>query len=163
MTSSDFEPTVAFDPLGDGFVAPLVEAMAPRGRIVSFGVSAGAEVTFNMQLLYRKAVSLLGYGGLHPHPRGAAPRPGGRPGGGARRRAQGPRSTRSSRSRTSTTPSGGSSTAACRASCCSTSAKGLTPAKADGVGATRQRAGGQPGGGSFWLKPTGARSLGVSG
>jgi len=59
-----FEPTVAFDPLGDGFVAPLVEAMAPRGRIVSFGVSAGPEVTFNLQMLYRKAVSLLGYGGI---------------------------------------------------------------------------------------------------
>jgi NADPH2:quinone reductase len=60
----DFAPTVAFDPLGDGFVAPVVEAMSPRGRIVSFGVSAGAEVTFNIQLLYRKAVSLLGYGGM---------------------------------------------------------------------------------------------------
>lgn len=59
-----FEPTVAFDPLGDGFVAPLVEAITPRGRIVSFGVSAGPEVTFNIQLLYRKAVSLLGYGGI---------------------------------------------------------------------------------------------------
>jgi NADPH2:quinone reductase len=59
-----FEPTVAFDPLGGGFVAPLVEAMAPRGRIVSFGVSAGPEVTFNMQLVYRKAVALLGYGGI---------------------------------------------------------------------------------------------------
>jgi NADPH2:quinone reductase len=60
----DFAPTVAFDPLGGGFVAPVVEAMSPRGRIVSFGVSAGAEVTFNIQLLYRKAVSLLGYGGI---------------------------------------------------------------------------------------------------
>jgi NADPH:quinone reductase len=59
-----FEPTVAFDPLGDGFVAPLVEAMSARGRIVSFGVSAGPEVTFNIQLLYRKALSLLGYGGI---------------------------------------------------------------------------------------------------
>ena len=59
-----FEPTVAFDPLGDGFVAPLVEAMSPRGRIVSFGVSAGPEVAFNMQLLYRKSLSLLGYGGI---------------------------------------------------------------------------------------------------
>jgi NADPH:quinone reductase len=55
-----FEPTVAFDALGDGFVAPLVEAMSPRGRIVSFGVSAGPEVGFYMQLLYRKSLSLLG-------------------------------------------------------------------------------------------------------
>ena len=60
---ADFEPTVAFDVLGDGFVAPAVEAMAPRGRIVSLGVSAGAEVTLNMRVLYRKMLSLLGYGG----------------------------------------------------------------------------------------------------
>jgi NADPH2:quinone reductase len=62
---ADFEPTVAFDPLGNGFVAPLVESMQARGRIVSFGVSAGAEVTFNIQLLYRKMLSLLGYGGMN--------------------------------------------------------------------------------------------------
>ena len=61
---NDFEPTVAFDPLGDGFVAVLVEAVALRGRIISFGVSAGADVSFNMQSLYRKMVSLLGYGGM---------------------------------------------------------------------------------------------------
>ncbi|MFZ1993543.1 MAG: zinc-binding alcohol dehydrogenase family protein [Solirubrobacteraceae bacterium] len=60
---TDYEPTVAFDVLGDGYVATLVEAMAPRGRIVSLGVSAGADVTFNMRLLYRKMLSLLGYGG----------------------------------------------------------------------------------------------------
>jgi NADPH2:quinone reductase len=60
---ASYEPTVAFDPLGDGYTAPLVEAMAQRGRIVSLGVSAGAEVTFNMRLLYRKMLSLLGYGG----------------------------------------------------------------------------------------------------
>jgi NADPH:quinone reductase len=60
---SQFEPTVAFDMLGDAYTATLVEAMAPRGRIVSLGVSAGADVTFNMRLLYRKMLSLLGYGG----------------------------------------------------------------------------------------------------
>jgi NADPH:quinone reductase-like Zn-dependent oxidoreductase len=58
-----YEPTVAFDVLGDGYMATLVEAMAARGRIVSLGVSAGADVTFNMRLLYRKMLSLLGYGG----------------------------------------------------------------------------------------------------
>lgn len=61
---SELEPTVAFDPLGDGFVAPILEAMAPRGRIVSLGTSAGPEVAFNMQVLYRKMISLLGYGGM---------------------------------------------------------------------------------------------------
>jgi NADPH:quinone reductase len=60
---ADYEPTVVFDVLGGGFVAPVVETVAGRGRIVSLGVSAGAEVTFNMRLLYRKMVTLLGYGG----------------------------------------------------------------------------------------------------
>ncbi len=61
---SDYQPTVVFDPLGDGFVAPAIRAITPRGRYVAFGTSAGAEVTFNLQMLYRKAVALLGYGGL---------------------------------------------------------------------------------------------------
>jgi NADPH:quinone reductase len=60
---ADFAPTVVFDVLGDGYVALAVEAMAPRGRIVSLGVSAGAEVAFNMRVLYRKMLTLLGYGG----------------------------------------------------------------------------------------------------
>ncbi len=61
---SQFQPTVVFDPLGGGFVAPAIEAIAPRARYVTFGTSAGPEVTFNLQTLYRKAASLLGYGGL---------------------------------------------------------------------------------------------------
>jgi NADPH2:quinone reductase len=61
---AEFQPTVGFDPLGNGFVAPLLDAVAPRARIISFGTSAGAEVTFNMQQLYRKMLSLLGYGGM---------------------------------------------------------------------------------------------------
>jgi NADPH2:quinone reductase len=60
---ADFEPTVAFDVLGDGYLAALVEVAAARGRIVSLGVSAGADVAFNMRMLYRKMLSLLGYGG----------------------------------------------------------------------------------------------------
>ena len=59
----DYAPTVVFDPLGGAFVAPGVEALAPRGRYVSFGTSAGAEVTFNLQRLYRKGGTLYGYGG----------------------------------------------------------------------------------------------------
>jgi NADPH:quinone reductase len=61
---SGLRPTVVFDPLGGGFVAPAMEAIAPRGRYVAYGTSAGPEVTFNLQTLYRKAVALLGYGGL---------------------------------------------------------------------------------------------------
>src|SRR5207248_8250529 len=34
------EPTVVFDPLGDGFIQPVIEALAPGGRLVSFGTSA---------------------------------------------------------------------------------------------------------------------------
>lgn len=60
---SGFEPTVVLDPLGDGFVAPVLDALAVHGRIVSFGTSAGAEVQFNLQTLYRKGISLLGYAG----------------------------------------------------------------------------------------------------
>jgi NADPH:quinone reductase len=61
---TEFEPTVVFDPLGGGFVAPVIAATAVRGRVVSFGTSAGTDVTFNLQQLYRKMISLLGYGGL---------------------------------------------------------------------------------------------------
>ncbi|HLH66029.1 MAG TPA: zinc-binding alcohol dehydrogenase family protein [Solirubrobacteraceae bacterium] len=60
----ELAPTAVFDPLGGDFVAPVVEATAPAGRIVSFGVSAGPQVTFNIQQLYRKGLSLLGYAGL---------------------------------------------------------------------------------------------------
>lgn len=59
-----FEPTIAFDPLGDGFVKPVLDALTPAGRIVSLGTSAGPEVQINMQTLYRKGIRLLGYGGM---------------------------------------------------------------------------------------------------
>jgi NADPH:quinone reductase len=65
---AEFEPTVVFDPLGGEFVRPVVEALAPGGRIVSFGTSAGAEVAFNLQALYRKSGSILGYGGMRLDP-----------------------------------------------------------------------------------------------
>lgn len=59
-----FEPTVAFDPLGAGFVQPVLDALAGGGRIVSFGTSAGPDVHMNMQVLYRKGIKLLGYAGM---------------------------------------------------------------------------------------------------
>jgi NADPH2:quinone reductase len=61
---SKIEPTVVLDPLGGGFAAPVIEALSVRGRLVVYGTSAGPEVTFNLQQLYRKRVSLLGYGGM---------------------------------------------------------------------------------------------------
>lgn len=57
-------PTVVFDALGDGFAGAAIEALAPFGRYVSFGVSAGPMAEINMQMLYRKALTLYGYGGL---------------------------------------------------------------------------------------------------
>ena len=66
-------PTVVFDALGDGFTAAAIEALAPFGRLVSFGVSAGPTVELNMQLLYRKGLTVYGYGGLvEPQERMAA-------------------------------------------------------------------------------------------
>jgi NADPH2:quinone reductase len=59
----DFEPTVVLDALGGGFVDSALEALAVRGRLVVYGTSAGPEVTFNLRQLYRKRISLLGYGG----------------------------------------------------------------------------------------------------
>ena len=60
----DFQPTVVLDPLGGDFVRPAVEALAPGGRLVSFGTSAGPEVSLNLQSLYRKSAQILGYGGM---------------------------------------------------------------------------------------------------
>jgi NADPH2:quinone reductase len=57
-------PTVIFDPLGNGFSGAAVEALAPFGRLVSFGVSAGPIAELNMQLIYRKGLTVYGYGGL---------------------------------------------------------------------------------------------------
>ncbi|MBV9196186.1 MAG: zinc-binding alcohol dehydrogenase family protein [Solirubrobacterales bacterium] len=61
---AELEPTVVFDPLGDGFVAPMLDALSLRGRLVSFGTSAGPDVQLNMQTLYRKMLSICGYAGL---------------------------------------------------------------------------------------------------
>jgi NADPH:quinone reductase len=57
-------PTVVFDALGDGFSAVAIEALAPFGRLVSFGVSAGPMAEINMQMVYRKGLTVYGYGGL---------------------------------------------------------------------------------------------------
>jgi NADPH:quinone reductase len=61
-------PTVIFDALGDGFSAAAIEALAPFGRLVSFGVSAGPMAEVNMQQIYRKGLTVYGYGGLIESP-----------------------------------------------------------------------------------------------
>jgi NADPH2:quinone reductase len=66
-------PTVVFDPLGDGFTAAAIEALGPFGRLVSFGTSAGPMAEVNMQSVYRKGLTVYGYGGLiEPEDRAAA-------------------------------------------------------------------------------------------
>ncbi|HVW34640.1 MAG TPA: zinc-binding dehydrogenase, partial [Acidimicrobiia bacterium] len=57
-------PTVVFDALGGGFSAAAIEALAPQGRLSSFGVSSGPMAEINMQSLYRKGLTVYGYGGL---------------------------------------------------------------------------------------------------
>lgn len=59
-----FAPTAVFDPLGGDFVRASLQALAVGGRHVTFGTSAGPEVSLNMQVLYRKMLSIRGYAGL---------------------------------------------------------------------------------------------------
>jgi NADPH2:quinone reductase len=65
---AELQPTVVFDPLGDGFVQPVLDSLTVRGRLVTFGTSAGPEVKLNMQTLYRNMISVLGYGGMQLGP-----------------------------------------------------------------------------------------------
>jgi NADPH2:quinone reductase len=59
-----FRPTVVIDPLGGAFTGAAVAAMATHGRLVLFGASAGAEGPMPLQLVYRKGLTIVGYGGL---------------------------------------------------------------------------------------------------
>jgi NADPH2:quinone reductase len=60
----DFAPTVTFDPLGGGFTPAALSILAPRGRHLVFGTSAGANVELALQALYRGGQRVIGYGGL---------------------------------------------------------------------------------------------------
>jgi len=59
-----FNPTVVFDPLGGAYTGGVIEAMAPRGRLVLYGTSADATGQVPLQAIYRKSLRLMGYGGL---------------------------------------------------------------------------------------------------
>jgi NADPH:quinone reductase len=62
--AAPFEPTVALDPLGDGYTAAAVAALTPFGRLVLYGTSAGAVAdAFDLRALYRKSVHILSYSG----------------------------------------------------------------------------------------------------
>lgn len=57
-------PSVVFDPLGGTFTAAALTVLAPHGRLVLFGTSAGASGEIPLQHLYRNGQAILGYGGL---------------------------------------------------------------------------------------------------
>jgi NADPH:quinone reductase len=60
----DFAPTVVIDPLGGAFTPAALEVLAPRGRLVIYGTSAGTEAELALRPLYRSSQRILGYGGL---------------------------------------------------------------------------------------------------
>jgi NADPH:quinone reductase len=59
-----FPPTVVLDALGGSFTGQAIEALRPHGRLVLFGASAGGEGELPLRTLYRKGLTLYGYGGL---------------------------------------------------------------------------------------------------
>lgn len=61
---AELQPTVVFDRLGDGFTGAAIQSLAPHGRLVAFGTSAGPTGTIPLQVLYRSALQIQGYGGL---------------------------------------------------------------------------------------------------
>ena len=65
---SPLAPTVVFDCLGDGYTGASIEALQPFGRLVSYGVSAGPTGEINFQVLYRKGLTVFGYGGMAEAP-----------------------------------------------------------------------------------------------
>jgi NADPH:quinone reductase len=62
--TSELAPTVVFDPLGNGYTGQAVTALSEHGRIILFGTSASATGELPLQLVYRKGLTIYGYGGL---------------------------------------------------------------------------------------------------
>ncbi len=60
----DRKVNVVIDGLGGTFTAGAISVMAPFGRLVNYGTSAGVDVTLQMRNLYRNGISLIGYTGL---------------------------------------------------------------------------------------------------
>jgi NADPH2:quinone reductase len=61
--AAELEPTVAFDPLGDGFTVACIGALQPFGRLALFGTSAGPTAEVDLRSLYRKSIQLLTFSG----------------------------------------------------------------------------------------------------
>lgn len=59
---------VVLDGLADRFTAAAVRCLAPQGRIVLYGASAGPELTIEATALYRNGGSILGFGGTVQSP-----------------------------------------------------------------------------------------------
>jgi NADPH2:quinone reductase len=67
-SAGELSPTVVFDPLGGAFTGQAISMMAERGRLVLFGTSASATGELPLQMVYRKGLTIFGYGGLiAPH------------------------------------------------------------------------------------------------
>jgi NADPH:quinone reductase len=64
VTLGDRKVNVVIDGLGGSFTAGAIACMAPFGRLVNYGTSAGVDVTLQMRNLYRNGISLIGYTGL---------------------------------------------------------------------------------------------------
>jgi NADPH2:quinone reductase len=61
--AASLAPTVVIDALGGPFTGAALSVMEPGGRLVSYGASAGAEVSINMPRFYRNGQRIIGYGG----------------------------------------------------------------------------------------------------
>jgi len=61
--ATSLAPTVVIDALGGRFTGAALSVMAPGGRLVSYGASAGAEVSINLPKFYRNGQRIVGYGG----------------------------------------------------------------------------------------------------
>jgi NADPH2:quinone reductase len=59
---------VVLNPLGGAHVGSAVDMLVPGGRQVLFGRSAGDDAAFSSAGLYRKNVSIHGFGGLADDP-----------------------------------------------------------------------------------------------
>ncbi|MFZ0668561.1 MAG: zinc-binding alcohol dehydrogenase family protein [Acidimicrobiales bacterium] len=60
----DLELTVVFDCLGGGYTGEAIKVLTNYGRLSIFGTSAGTTGEIPIQMLYRKSLTVHGYGGL---------------------------------------------------------------------------------------------------
>ncbi|MEV5885335.1 zinc-binding alcohol dehydrogenase family protein [Streptomyces sp. NPDC052020] len=68
LAADSVAPTVVFDALGGAFTAAAVHLLADYGRLVSYGTSAAPDSTLSMRAVYRKNLTIAGYGGVAEPP-----------------------------------------------------------------------------------------------